>query len=131
MESQVRILVVDEDIEFRSLLGKTLTREGFFVQTASCHEDAATLLDAGERFELLLTGLRVGSICGGEMARQMAEANPDLRIVLMIAYGEQSRVKDLLEGGARYVSRPFKIPELLDVIDEVLEPSGEAKGINR
>ena len=106
-----RILVVDDDPQFSSVVKEYLTGEGFEVVLARDHDSARTQL-AFARPDLVLLDLMLGEedgfVLGHEIQR---EAIP---FVIVSARQETTdRVAGLEMGAEDFITKPFELRELL------------------
>ena len=118
MSDKIRLLIADDDNQMRSLLKKTLLKEGFLVETAANGREALGLLAAGSHFDLLITDLRMPEKNGEELLADVRKTHPDLKVIVITGYSDLSQSLRLLRNGAfEFIAKPFKIPDLLEVID--------------
>jgi CheY-like chemotaxis protein len=66
MKDQFRILVVDDEAEFREALQELLSREGYSIQQASGGKEALSLLSLSS-FDLIITDLFMPEMKGIEL----------------------------------------------------------------
>jgi two-component system OmpR family response regulator len=114
------ILIVDDDVQIRKLLGRYLAGEGFRITLAS---DKRTLMAALESNEIKLIVLDVmlpdGS--GLEICRDMRANNSNVPIILLTALKEDvDRIIGLEIGADDYLGKPFNPRELAARIRAVL-----------
>lgn len=119
----IRVLVVEDDKEIRSLIRDSLNVEGFEVQTAtSVSEAAAMLLHALPEVLLLDLGLPDGD---GEQLVKIVRAQHNLPILIISARHQEAQKIRLLDAGADdFLTKPFSIPELLARIRVALRHRG-------
>lgn len=112
----------------RQLLRKALSREGFEVVTAEDGQDALDRLAEDPRFDLVITDIRMPRMDGEELLQRLHAERPSLRVILMTAYAELDQYLSLMRSGAvDYLPKPFKIPDLLAVVERTLgEPPATA-----
>lgn len=117
-----RLLVADDDKEMRVLLAKVLSWEGFDVDTASNGEEALQLLRARpDAYKLLISDIRMPERDGISLITEVRASFPNIRIVMITGYGEISQYLELFrQGVSRTLRKPFKIPDLLDAIEEAI-----------
>ena len=81
---RARVLVVDDDRSFRSMLALSLRRAGFKVATAPSGEAALARLSR-EPFAWLVSDVNMEGIGGVELCERAARLHPGLRAVLVSA----------------------------------------------
>lgn len=121
-----RILFVDDDEVMAMLTRRTLQRMAYEVCTYS---DARAAIDAfrsePERFDLVVSDIRLGSISGLDLAAEVLRVRPDTPILLtsgMILDEDRARA---LRAGVRAVLPKAKVmTEIATVIQALLPGSG-------
>jgi len=127
MDSAVRLLVADDDVDMLELLRRTLTREGFEVVPVSSGAEALAILRRDSRFGLMISDARMPPMDLEQLLPAVREVAPDLKIIVISGYSElEGYLRHTREGAYAYVAKPFKIPDLLEVIDRALGRSESA-----
>ena len=117
-----KILIVEDNFDNLTLVRLLLEREGYQVLVALDGEEGLNLARS-EKPDLIALDLDMPIMDGWELMSQ-AKSDPDLQdipIVVVTAHlmpGERNRV--LKAGGAGYVSKPFKVRELVSEIQKCL-----------
>lgn len=115
----VRLLVAEDDVEMRALLKRSLSREGFEVEVACNGREALQLLQSRPAYDLLITDIRMPEKSGDDLITDVRGEFPDLKIVVVTGYSELNQQVALLQRGVfGYITKPFKIPELIELIDD-------------
>jgi CheY-like chemotaxis protein len=107
---QTTILLVDDDDDVRESLSAILEASGFRVLTAAGGDAALKLLADEVRIDLLLTDIRMPGVDGLELARQVARAQPSLKVLFISGYPGPAA------GGldkSRLISKPVKAADLV------------------
>jgi len=114
------VLVVDDEQNSREGLSKILTKEGYSVHTADNGKKA--LLEAeNNRFDLIITDLRMPEMDGIEVLEKLRKKNKDIGVVIVTAYGEvNSYLKAMNLGAFEYLNKPIHLEELRRVINKAL-----------
>ncbi|WP_242342764.1 response regulator [Anaeromyxobacter terrae] len=116
---QRRVLLVDDDDDFRASVAEVLRDEGWEVTTAHDGEEALALARALDEF-VLLVDYRMPGLNGGEVFEQMRGRSPSrLPAVLMTA---SKHVADLAahHGFRHHVGKPFSLDDLLGTLELAL-----------
>ncbi len=117
-----RLLIAEDEPETRALLKRTLVREGFVVSVAADGAEALELLRADPSFDVLVSDVRMPVKDGLELLREVRKLRPELRVILITAYLDVQQYYEVMKSGAfEYLSKPFKIPDLLEVLDRAME----------
>jgi CheY-like chemotaxis protein len=118
-----RLLLVDDDHAFRTMLVKLLTRGGHEVRDV---EDGRAALRAQreDAADLVITDLVMPDMEGLETIQQLRREHPGIKIIA-ISGGGRSQPGDYLELAARLgahstLAKPFSGQQILAAIDEVL-----------
>src|SRR5579864_7451243 len=113
-EEAVHILVVDDDLETRNLLGEVLREEGYEVTTSGSAEEA---LDVGnnELFDVIISDMKLGTNLNGlDVLRAYKAVQPESEVILITAFGSMETAIEAVKAGAfDYISKPFKIDEVI------------------
>ncbi|EKD99275.1 MAG: hypothetical protein ACD_23C00048G0002 [uncultured bacterium] len=121
----LRVLVVEDDHEIRSLMQSSLSVEGFDVQTAvSVSEARVLLLHALPDLMVLDLGLPDGD--GAALVQEVRKQH-SLPILVVSARHQETQKVQLLDAGADdYLTKPFSVAELLARIRVALRHRGTA-----
>jgi two-component system response regulator PilR (NtrC family) len=122
MTSAARILVVDDERSMREMLSILLKRAGHDVTTATSGQKAKALLDAGERFDLVVTDLLMDRGGGLDVLAAVKAADPATEVIVITAFGTtESAVEAMKRGAWDYLAKPFGVDEFLIVVGQALE----------
>jgi len=116
------VLVVDDEIGVANLLTDVLTDEGYRVLVAVNGHDALERA-AAERPDLVISDFMMPVMDGAALIEAMSE-NPQLKdvpIILMSAAPE-AIIRESCSNYALFVRKPFKIYDLIDVVNLLLRP---------
>ncbi|HMK43073.1 MAG TPA: sigma-54 dependent transcriptional regulator [Dissulfurispiraceae bacterium] len=116
-----KILIVDDEQDICKALTFLLTREEYSVTCANCGEDGIAIIEK-ERFDLVITDLKMGKIDGMALLQRVRELSPDTPIIMMTAFGTvESAVEAMKLGASEYVMKPFLNEEIKLTVRRVLE----------
>lgn len=112
----MRILLVDDQKSLRRSLSLMLQNSGFETGEAESGEEALALL-RGERYDLVITDLRMEGMSGVDLLREIKHDNPLLPVILITAYGSIESAVDAMRLGAfDYLTKPFREEDILEKI---------------
>jgi len=114
------ILVVDDEREIRSLVRILAERAGYRVIEAASAEEALGLLQ--QRMlepKLLLTDIVMPGMNGLALAAQVHHIRPSLPVIFMTGFASEYQAELC---GSVCLRKPFKAPELLTAIQDVIGP---------
>lgn len=115
-----RILVVDDDREFRRSLAKIFRKADFDIQVAANGNQAAALLNKAH-FDLLVLDLEIPGKSGLELLREVKMKARDTAVIIVTAHGETNRRDETLAAGAfEYLDKPVKRHTILEAAQRAL-----------
>ncbi|KAA3609273.1 MAG: sigma-54-dependent Fis family transcriptional regulator [Calditrichaeota bacterium] len=120
MNQQKKILVVDDDANFRLTLRATLQQAGYEIYEAEDGRDAVEL--AGETlFDLILLDLRMKDMQGDEALRRIKSLSPAVPVVIMTAFATvQTAVETLKQNAFDYLIKPVDMNVLLAIVEKAM-----------
>jgi DNA-binding NtrC family response regulator len=125
--SKTKILVVDDELIMRESLSGWLERDGHAVQTAVSGEEALEMLTAS-RFDILLVDIKMEGISGLDVLKHVKEADADVAVVMITAYGSVATAIDAMKNGAYdYLLKPFDPNELGILIEKIIAHQAQAR----
>ncbi len=117
MKEFVKILVADDEPLMRNLLIRILESEGYQVNVVSSGIEALECLQK-DRYDLLLSDVKMPGISGFELLRRVKAAYPEVAVIMMTGYGEAYSIKQaLMDGADEYITKPFKNHEISLIIE--------------
>ncbi len=122
-----RILLVDDEKAVKWAVQEALKEFGYDVETANSGEEG--LMKASEeRFDLIVSDLRMPGISGLEMLKDLKKDQPELRAIICSAYGSMESVVEAMRLGVNdFMVKPFKLAALMKAITDILGLPGEGK----
>jgi two-component system, chemotaxis family, chemotaxis protein CheY len=121
----LRILIADDALFMRNMLKEIFVNAGFQVVG-----EAANGIEAVERYHELRPDLVTMDIVmplksGIEALRQITREDPDARVVMCSALGQEALVIEAVQAGAKdFIVKPFKEERVLDVVRRVTRNQG-------
>ena len=108
-----RILIIDDEENFRHMLSVILKKEKFDVDTAPDGEEGLQKVMANS-YDQVLCDIRMPRMDGLEFLKEIQKANLDITIIMMSAYGTIDTAIEAMKLGAYdYISKPFKPDEIV------------------
>ena len=119
-----RILVVDDDKASCELLREIFAAQGWVAESAQTPE-AALALAAREKFDLVVSDINLEAAQSGlDILREMRDRCP---VILVTGFGTlDAAVEAESEGAWDFVSKPFKVEEVVATARRALERVSEA-----
>lgn len=116
-----KILLVDDEPSILSVLSTLLKAEGHEV-TQSLAGDKVREALAAERFDLMLCDIRMSPVSGMEVLRFARQTYPAMSVIMLTAFGSvQTAIEALKLGAFDYITKPFKVDELLITVQRAIE----------
>jgi CheY-like chemotaxis protein len=118
-----RVLIVDDEVTLVANIAAFLNSypDEFEVVTALSGEDGLAALLAGS-FDVLVSDVRLPGIDGIELVRRALAIRPELRVVVMTAYGStELHEVALREGALRFVEKPIDLGELRLLLHQLVD----------
>ncbi len=117
------VLVVEDDEMVRTLVRETLRREGYKVLDAASPIEARRMSDAFRRpIHLLITDVVMPKVSGRELAEQLVERRPDMKVLFMSGYTDAAVLNSgIMRKEVAFLQKPFTPTALSEKVREVLE----------
>jgi len=125
VQSARKILVVDDEEFVRDILEQMFESNRYEVFYASNGYDAGKLAER-ERPDLILLDILLPDIDGRDVCRHIREEafGKNCRILAVTALKSEEDVKQIFDAGIDgYIAKPFRIEELRERVEELLEQS--------
>ena len=121
------VMLVEDEDAVRMFGARALRNKGYNVVEASSGEEALEILKTdAESIDVLITDVVMPGLDGPSMIRKVREMHPDMRVVFISGYTEDSFRKRLDEdsGEIHFLPKPFTLQQLAGVVKEVMpDPS--------
>ena len=116
-ERSLRILVVDDDRDFRENLLDIMEMYGHDVTEAAGGLEAIESVKSSGHFDLILMDIKMPGMDGAETFRRIKDIDPDATVIMVTAYSRDELVKDALREGAYAVFyKPVEVDRLLELV---------------
>ena len=130
MSETVRILVIDDDENIRSVVTAILEDEGYVVETA---DTAKKGIEKSEKsfYNLALIDVRLPDMEGIELLGKLRDTKPKMRKIIVTGYPTmQNAVAAVNKGADAYVLKPFDVEKILRTIKEQLQKQADERRFN-
>ena len=120
MEAKDRILVVDDEYTFRTLLSTELEEEGYRVFSAGDGDEAIGILRT-RSFDLVLLDNKMPNVDGDEVLKYVKANYPGTKVIMLTGSSDlQDAVGYKVLGADHLISKPFDLAGLLVTIKCIL-----------
>lgn len=121
-----RILIVDDSPTLRKVLSFYLEKRGYGCAEAVNGRSALELL-AREHFDLVILDMNMPVMSGSEVLATLREHSDDAPPILILSGDkeEETRARSLAMGAQYYMTKPFRPPAVVAMIERILPVSAE------
>jgi DNA-binding response OmpR family regulator len=117
MNKKVKVLMVDDEAQFRATTEKLLNRRGFETILAASGEQAIEKL--GESPDVVILDIRMPGMDGHQALKEIKERAPELPVIMLTGHGAEPSAREALEQGAfDYLAKPCDIDMLAGKISD-------------
>jgi two-component system, OmpR family, response regulator len=112
---KLKVLLVDDEIEFISAISERLSLRDIEVQTASSGEEALYFLEADPP-DVMVLDVMLPGIRGTELLKLMKQEYPLIQVILITGaeVSTRERIEGMRLGAFDYLLKPLSIEELVD-----------------
>jgi CheY-like chemotaxis protein len=119
-KEQRRVLVVDNDSNLLSAIHDYLELCDYEADTAATGLDALRMLRS-KTYHILITDIVMPDISGLGLIEMTRKEFPNLPVIAITGYGKQVKDLTIERTPERYLEKPFKLPALLEAIEDLLQ----------
>jgi two-component system chemotaxis response regulator CheY len=117
-----KILIVDDTLFMRTLLKNILFSGGHTIAGEAADGDDAIEKYRELKPDLVTMDVVMPKMNGIEALKGIKALDPNARVVMCTAVGQEQMVKLAIKSGARgYIVKPFQAPKVLDEVKNILE----------
>ena len=118
MNSQWKILVVDDELIMRESMAAWLMEDGYLVETAESGHEAIELVK-NNQFAICFIDLKMPGIDGIEAMMEILKIQPEISAIIITAYASKESIMESMDMGvSQYLEKPFP---RLDVVSDAIE----------
>jgi len=122
------ILIVDDEKSIRLALSMSLEKLEIPVETAASGKEALERLAQGA-YGLMLLDLRLPGIDGMEVLRQVSQQRPEIKVIIITAYGSIDLAVEAMKLGAvDFLQKPFDANQVREMVRRILKKSEGSSG---
>jgi CheY-like chemotaxis protein len=125
-----RTLIVDDQMDIRRLLRESLRLLGLDMEIVDVPSgEEAMLVIARQRFDLLISDVRLAGMSGLELVRKVRKRNPGLKVILVTGLTDNEVRQQVSASGAEaFFFKPVDIASLQAAVKECLSEGEASKG---
>jgi DNA-binding NtrC family response regulator len=123
-KSKVHVLVVDDDPDFNQSLRQSLAEHGF--ETYGVTDPRETVGELKNKsYQVVLLDLRMPEKDGATVLREIRKFDSDIGVIIITAYPSiESAIETLKLQAYDYIKKPFRMSDLVDVINRYVRERG-------
>ncbi len=120
METQVRVLIIDDDVDLASNLRDILEGEGYAVSVAHDAQSALTLCDENT-FDLGIVDIKLPDVTGVKLIDRLTEVSPHTEYIIMTGYASLDSAIEAVKQKriVAYETKPLDMVRFLSLIEQV------------
>ncbi len=116
----IRVLVIDDDEDMRSLLRELLEEDGLKTECSGNGYEALQVLTK-RPFDLIITDVEMRGLTGLDILPEIKKLRPGVSIIVMSSFaGTEVRRRSLEKGASAYLEKPVHMKKLKALIHEML-----------
>jgi two-component system response regulator AtoC len=127
MDSEARILIVDDDENIRKVLMAILEDKGYNMVAVGTAREAIKKTEK-DCYNLALIDIRLPDMEGIDLLTKIRETTPRMRKIIITGYPTLQNAVDAVNRGAdAYIMKPFDVERVLSTISEQLRKQEQEK----
>ena len=116
-----KVLIVDDAAFMRMMIKDILEKNGYDVVGEASNGLVAVDLYKKEKPDVVTMDITMPDMDGIEAVKQIRTFDPNAKIIMCSAMGQQSMVMDAIKSGAKdFIVKPFQADRVLEVIKKVI-----------
>jgi len=117
MEKDIKILMVDDEEQFRETTAKILKKKGYITTMAESGEEAIEIMEATPH-DVVILDIKMKGIDGHEALVKIKKRRPECKVIMLTGHGSIDSAKlSLSEGADDYLNKPCDIDLLAQKIN--------------
>ncbi len=121
MENAIRVLIVDDEDDFRETIVKRLNARKLQAEGASSGIKALDVLKE-KQFDVMVLDVKMPEMDGIETLRHVKKMTPDVEVIMLTGHASvEFGLKGMQLGAFDYIMKPAPINELMDTIGQAFK----------
>ena len=126
-QNKVKLLLVDDEIDFLHAIAERLTLKDFDVITAANGGEAISAAE-NDLFDVAVVDFQMPGMDGTRVLKALKERHRYLEIIILTGHATiESAVESTKLGAFKYLEKPYKFEQLVEVIKEAYEARHKKK----
>lgn len=115
-----KVLIADDDVPVLNSISVLLRSLDHEVTAISDSAEAVRVLQE-DRFDLLITDIRMTPVDGMQLLQLAQDTHPDMPTIVVSAYSSDAAQEQGYQLGCKaYIKKPFNINEVIDAVEKAL-----------
>lgn len=124
----IDVLIVEDDLPLQEAIEDALTTYGYSTLCVNDGEEALQALEK-QQARLVISDVQMKPMDGHQLLVELKSRFPGLPVLLMTAHATVSKaVKAIKAGASEYLTKPFEIDQLIQVVEETIAPETASFG---
>lgn len=120
----IRVLLVDDEEVFSSVLAKRLSRRSVEITTAQCGEEALGRLD-NEAYQVVVLDMKMPGMNGLDVLKMIKARHPEIEVILLTGNADMgSALAAMNEGAFDFMLKPANTEILMNRIVDAAQHNG-------
>jgi sodium-dependent dicarboxylate transporter 2/3/5 len=114
-----KILLVDDEDEFRKSLAKRLTLRGYETEGLGDGGEAVKVVRGDPEIDVVILDRRMPGISGEQVLKEIKEFRPELQVIFLTGHGDMASAVEVGKLDAfAYMEKPCDLEKLVETVDE-------------
>ena len=119
----MRVLLVDDEIEYVSTLAERLTFRGIESTWVSSGKEAIKKLET-ESYDIGILDVKMPKIGGIELKKKLSKINPDMKFIYLTGHGSEEDYHKGIADSSYYLIKPVDINDLIKMMEKTMKETG-------
>jgi DNA-binding NtrC family response regulator len=112
----IRLILIDDEVGFTTVMAKRLARRGLDVTSAFSGSEAIQAMRKAE-YDVAVLDLKMEDMDGIEVLKIFKKMDPGMPVIMLTGHGSEKSANEGMEYGAYdYLFKPYEFEELLEKI---------------
>jgi DNA-binding NtrC family response regulator len=118
---RIRLILIDDEVGFTTVMAKRLSRRGLVVTSAFSGSEAIQAMRKAE-FDVAVLDLKMEDMDGIEVLKIFKKMDPDMPVIMLTGHGSEKSASEGMEYGAYdYLFKPYEFEDLLEKIHSAVK----------
>ncbi|MGE4357707.1 MAG: HD domain-containing phosphohydrolase [Candidatus Omnitrophota bacterium] len=122
VNSDTKILVVDDDSLVLETMRDILEAEGFQTVLSSRPQEGLSLLESENNIDLVITDIKMPEMSGIEFLRLVKKIDLDIPVIIITGFASlETAIEAIREGAYDYIIKPFEVEKIIAIIQRAIK----------